>query len=60
MRIFMLDETESKTMHKDKEGDQYRKKKSDTERSKATWKHKYESAEFSIDKFCAKGSPSLT
>ena len=31
----MLDEIESKTMHKDEEGDSYRKKKYDTEWSKA-------------------------
>ena len=44
----MLDEIESKTMDKDEEG----------EWSKASKKHK--SAEFSRDKSCTKGNPSLT
>ena len=36
----MLDEIESKSVHKDKEGDQYRKKKYDTGWSKASWEYK--------------------
>ena len=38
--LCMLDEMESQTMDKDKEGDQYRKKKWVTEWSKASQKHK--------------------
>ena len=36
----MLNEIESKTVHKDEEGDWQRKKKQDTEWSKASQKHK--------------------
>ena len=36
----MLDEIESKTVHKAEDGDRQRKKKLDTERSKASRKHK--------------------
>ena len=36
----MLDEIESKTMDKGEEGDWQRKKDGDTERSKASQKHK--------------------
>ena len=52
----MLDEIASKIVDKDKEGDWERKKKSDTEWSKASQKHKEESAEFSRDKSCSKKS----
>ena len=43
-----------------KEGDQKRKKKEDIEWSKASQKHKQESAEFSKDKAHAKGTSSFT
>ena len=56
----MPDEIESKTVHKDEEGDRERKKKWDTEWSKASRKHTNESAELSRDKSRAKRSPSLT
>ena len=44
----MLDEIELKTVHK--EGDWYKKKKKDTAWSKASQKHKWQSADFSKDK----------
>ena len=48
---------ESKTVHKNEEGNQQRKKKSETERGKASRKDKQESAESSRDKSRVKGSP---
>ena len=42
----MLDEIESKNMHKDKKAVWYQKKKWDTEWSKASWKHKQELQSF--------------
>ena len=56
----MLDYTESKLVHKDKEGDWSMKKKQDTEWSEPSQKYKWESAEFSRDTSSAKGSPSFT
>ena len=55
----MLDNIDSKTVHRNEEGDRWRKKKKTLSEVKYQ-KHKEESAEFSRDKSRAKRSPSFT
>ena len=54
----MLNEIKSKIVHKDKEGNRYRKKKTMSEVKPA--KNMSKNLQFSGDKFHAKGNPSFT
>ena len=49
-----------RTVHNEEEGDWQRKRKYNTEWSKASQKYKHEPAEFSREKSRAEGSPSFT